>query len=143
VHLLLNLICAKFSYSNCCLSAASDGIFGHAFQQPLSRFICIDLSGLAAAFRFCGWRNDAVLYSSTGWHSITLVEELGNVTLVSEERGNPGSRKPPFISEDTIEMATASLTTAIYHEIWKPRTKYIFSENSKLEYEQKQRKWKK
>jgi hypothetical protein len=47
------------------------------------------------------------------------------------------SRNPPFITEDTIEIATAALTAAIYQEIWLPRTKYIFSKNSNLEYIEK------
>jgi hypothetical protein len=52
------------------------------------------------------------------------------------------SRNPPFVTEDTIGLATAALTSAIYQEVWKPRTSYIFSENSKLQYEKKQQEWK-
>jgi hypothetical protein len=80
---------------------------------------------------------------SKGIITQTLVDSFKRKVLVVSQTQTQNARNPPFITEDTIEMATASLTSAIYHEIWKPRTKYIFSENSKLEYEQKQRKWRK
>jgi ribonuclease HI len=71
----------------------------------------------------------------------TLVESFKNKVLVETESLTRKARNPPFITEDTIGLATAALTTALYQEIWKPRTKYIFSENSKLHYQQKKEKW--
>ena len=52
-------------------------------------------------------------------------------------------QKEYHINLDIIILTIASFRTAMYHEIWKPRTKEIFSENSKLEYEHKQEEIKK
>jgi hypothetical protein len=70
-----------------------------------------------------------------------LVDSFKSKVLVETQTLTRNARNPQFITEDTIGLATAALTTALYHEIWKPRTKYIFSENSKLQYELKQREW--
>ena len=47
-------------------------------------------------------------------------------------------QKEYLLNLDIIILTIASFRTALYHEIWKPRTQEIFSENSKLEYEHKQ-----
>ena len=46
-------------------------------------------------------------------------------------------QKEYHLNLDIIILTIACFRDAIYHEIWKPRTRYIFSENKALEYKHK------
>jgi ribonuclease HI len=96
-----------------------------------------------AIWKALGAEDHTVLSSpiSRGIITETLVDRFKRQVLIDTEGSSRNARNPPFITEDTICLGTAALTSAIHKEIWIPRTSFIFSENSRLEYEQKQRKW--
>ena len=45
------------------------------------------------------------------------------------------ARNPFFVTEDTIGLATAALTSTLDQNVWKLRNSYIFSAKSKFQYE--------
>ena len=57
-------------------------------------------------------------------------------TLLQTPKTNT-NQKEYYIHQDIIILTAACFRYSIYHEIWKPRTQEIFSENKQLDYQRK------